>query len=423
MLYLIPDTNQLFVSYEKTKGFNVYNDFIFSNTLSRIIEIKNSQNCIDEITILIPEIVIYEMVQQKYEQYLDDYNNYQILLPRLGLKPSLSMQNRDDFFQESKNQALKVCKKLNLTVLPLCDEHYYLKMINRAIYKEPPFEGKNGKSDKGFKDAILFYSIINYAIHHKGDYYLLSNDTIFTSLDKSKQLKHEFSSLSECLLNIISDLSDLKANIITQRTDSHLDSISYQYEDYKNSASASLSKVPASLYQKRAIFNGDAPIIKILNNKLNQIYSSDINFYENFLCSHVNNDPELTYESSLRTIVTNNSGGLLSFALYDYKYLGGAHGGTAVSAYTFDINIGRQLTLTQLLNTDNSSLCDTINSCIKKEKNASKIGKYYEEEVEISDSNSIVYYIKERKVHIVFNEYELGPFSSGTIDLVLCEIP
>ena len=421
MIYVIPDTNQLYVSYKKPNRDNVYNDFLFSNTLDQLIDIRNSLNCIDEVTILMPEIVIDEMIQQKYEQYLEDYDIYQTLLPKFGLKPTLSRYNQDIFFQESKNQASKRCKDYDVKELPLC-EHYFKEIIDHAIYKKPPFEGKDGKSDKGFKDSLLFYSIIEYATQHKGEYYLLSNDTIFTGPETSKQLKHEFSSISGCLLNIISNLSDLKANITIQKSEIFLESLSFQHEDYKKSFSEPTSKKSIPLCQKRVKFDGDAPIIKILNNKLDSIYNSDIYYYENF-CSSYDNNSELIYESTLKTMITYNSGGLLSLVIYDYKYLGGAHDGTVISAYTFDINNGRQLSLTQLLKLDNHTLCERINSCIKKDKIDNEFGKYYEDIISISDSNSVVYYIRERKIHIVFNEYELGPFSSGNIDLILCDIP
>lgn len=48
-------------------------------------------------------------------------------------------------------------------------------------------------------------------------------------------------------------------------------------------------------------------------------------------------------------------------------------------------------------------------------------GKYYEEKADIKDIENIVFYILDGEIHIVFNEYELAPYVSGVIDLILCD--
>lgn len=39
-------------------------------------------------------------------------------------------------------------------------------IVNRAFSKLPPFEGKDKKSDKGFKDAFVWESVLEFALKH-----------------------------------------------------------------------------------------------------------------------------------------------------------------------------------------------------------------------------------------------------------------
>jgi len=48
-------------------------------------------------------------------------------------------------------------------------------------------------------------------------------------------------------------------------------------------------------------------------------------------------------------------------------------------------------------------------------------GTFFEDSVNFCDANNIVYYVHDGEVHLVFNEYELGPYASGVIDIVLCK--
>ena len=50
--------------------------------------------------------------------------------------------------------------------LPIAGVHRYKSIVNRALKKNPPFEGKDKKSDKGFKDALIWESILDFASQH-----------------------------------------------------------------------------------------------------------------------------------------------------------------------------------------------------------------------------------------------------------------
>lgn len=62
-----------------------------------------------------------------------------------------------------------------------------------------------------------------------------------------------------------------------------------------------------------------------------------------------------------------------------------------------------------------------VNQCIDNDIKSSEGGKYYEEKADIKEIENIVFYILDGEIHIVFNEYELAPYVSGVIDLILCD--
>ena len=61
-------------------------------------------------------------------------------------------------------------------------------LIQRAISKHPPFEGKEKESDKGFKDALIWESLLDYKRKNSKDIFVLySRDTKITDAFLAKE--------------------------------------------------------------------------------------------------------------------------------------------------------------------------------------------------------------------------------------------
>ena len=75
--------------------------------------------------------------------------------------------------------------------LQVASEVRYQSIVRRAFAKRPPFEGKDKKSDKGFKDALLWESILEFmAGHDSAKIIFYSKDNIF-----GNELESEFSDI------------------------------------------------------------------------------------------------------------------------------------------------------------------------------------------------------------------------------------
>lgn len=101
-------------------------------------------------------------------------------------KPKEEFDSVSSYRDEALKQAKEFLDTKSVNLIPVCDKMYWNYIINKVIRKEAPFEGMEGKADKGFKDTLIFFSMIDYAQKNKGSYYFVSKDRIF-----QKKLKME----------------------------------------------------------------------------------------------------------------------------------------------------------------------------------------------------------------------------------------
>lgn len=112
--------------------------------------------------------------------------------------------------------------------VPIASNNRFESIVNRAFSKLPPFEGKDKKSDKGFKDALLWESVLEFALKHRNSkiiYY--SKDNAFGEF----LLKEFAENISESSLFICKNESEVKAQL--EAWAKEIDKYSYQpIEDF-----------------------------------------------------------------------------------------------------------------------------------------------------------------------------------------------
>lgn len=119
----------------------------------------------DIIKIVFPELVIQEV----QKQYMDNYQNEKNKILRYmgknsfpDIKIRFEVEEEFDFKKYIGQQIDQTIEKDIFAErgmeLPLDAS----SLIERAINKRKPFCGENKKSDKGFKDAVLWESIVDY---------------------------------------------------------------------------------------------------------------------------------------------------------------------------------------------------------------------------------------------------------------------
>ena len=104
----------------------------------------------------------------------------------------------------------------------------FRSIIDRAFTKRPPFEGKDKKSDKGFKDALLWESILEFALNQpRSEIIYYSKDNAFGDF-----LIQEFSeSVDKSSLFICKNENEVKLRL--EAWAQEIDKYSYQpIEDF-----------------------------------------------------------------------------------------------------------------------------------------------------------------------------------------------
>lgn len=153
MISIVLDTNLLF------SNSTDFTKVQFIEKLQPIFEEMESNDLYEEVQILIPQLVIDELfIQQvaKYEEAFDKIKNNK--LPNSEIKHESNytkyLQNLyDNLIVELKGGFVK------FEIIPNPDNDVLESIIKRSIQKEAPFEGTDKKSDKGFKDVIIWESL------------------------------------------------------------------------------------------------------------------------------------------------------------------------------------------------------------------------------------------------------------------------
>jgi len=229
--YLIFDTNVLFQAYEKKADFT---SFSFNATYNNVIDMINQLDIYSQVIVGIPSVVWNEMKNQiieKHDELLSKYKD--TISKRQFPEYSIHENSKIDYpeYIEAKIRQYKeeLSSGINtITEIPIASNNRFESIVNRAFSKLPPFEGKDKKSDKGFKDALLWESVLEFALKHRNSkivYY--SKDNAF-----GKFLLNEFTeSVSDSSLFICKNESDVKTQL--EAWAKEIDRYSYQpIEDY-----------------------------------------------------------------------------------------------------------------------------------------------------------------------------------------------
>lgn len=132
-----------------------------------------------------------------------------------------------------------------------------------------------------------------------------------------------------------------------------------------------------------------------------------------------NGYPIMVYEIYSKYTVTYNTNNILSLYIDEYIYQGGAHGLTNRTSQNWDFRIRRQIKLSELFaNNPNyvSSILTKINKKIEEDiKNGNNI--YFENYCCLTAEkfNVYNYYLKDGKIIIYYQQYDIAPYSSGIL--------
>lgn len=167
--FLIFDTNILFQAYTQKADFT---DFSFSSTFSNTLDMVNQLDIYEQVSVVVPEVLWGEMKRQIVDEHAKKEGDYKQYIEKWKFPEYTIVENDHDDYEQYISQRIQNYKEsissgINTVVeLPLPSKDCFPHIVNRAFQKKPPFGGKDKNSDKGFKDVLLWESIMEFAASH-----------------------------------------------------------------------------------------------------------------------------------------------------------------------------------------------------------------------------------------------------------------
>nr|WP_192988492.1 PIN domain-containing protein [Carnobacterium mobile] len=227
-------------------------------------------------------------------EVVDTLNNYSFMYNLLDVHYDIQKINSIGTSKDIKHTIKKLFEDniIGLDTIKLDD------VYRRAITKVPPFNASKS-SDKGFKDTIIWLSILNYDYSNYSEVIFITDDNIFSQY--KDELQKEFSEKHNKSISIFKD--PLSENVVTPEKTSEKTKIS---ED--NRMTESYSESVLEDYHKINDFRND--LDQVLNDiiyfiSINYDYSQD---YELRFIIHkyINIEDLELFRIHLTTLVSNN---------------------------------------------------------------------------------------------------------------------
>lgn len=208
MVNIFFDTNILYTSGDKGYDFSA---FKLSSRFENIVDKIEVLNYSDEVRILLPQVVFEELKKQQVDEYENKYKELKTLVNQFKSLPNVTLELKDINYEEylSKQKDLFIDKlgnyQIKVETLGHPSNDRFNNLIHRAYTKKAPFEGVDKKSDKGFKDALLWESILEFAEKNNG------NEFILYSCDKKfEEVTVEFEELFDKKLLVAKNEKDIE---------------------------------------------------------------------------------------------------------------------------------------------------------------------------------------------------------------------
>ena len=165
---LVLDTNILFKNYNNALNFK---EFSFANDFNDIQRKIEELDLVDIVVVAVPEMCWEELCIQFIDEHKSKLQQAQKTLEKYSGLPELTfeivdnqdiVQNSRNLVSEYKDAILNDQSGAKTIELKLPDNDCFKQVVLRAIHKAFPFYVTTEHSDYGFKDVVIWESILKY---------------------------------------------------------------------------------------------------------------------------------------------------------------------------------------------------------------------------------------------------------------------
>ena len=429
MIYISLDTNFLNVSkYKNLEKFELNSNFY------EMYDLSKNKACIDKCEVLLPELVYRELLQHEMEAYRKVYDT--VRQYAMQLKDLFSFNFRytpEEYEIELRRRADQYLTEEKIETLPVCKDSQFTNILETSIKKLSPFEGVKGKADKGFKDAVIWFSLIDYAKEHPADYIFVTEDNIFQDYENKKWLYNFFEENTGQKITFYKCTEEVRQNIIEFSEESGLREVEIavqekEWEIYDNDR-VMINTVWTLPVVKAVDLDKEPRALKYINSCIR-------NYYEDVKDEWIDWKQELgkmidgekePYSDGIGFEILLNQASILCIRFSRYRYTGGWHGLPIWNIMTFDLSTGRQLELKDVMNLPEDRILELAARRLKEEqaicKNTNR-SPYIMEDFTLEyyhNSRELKWFVDPEGVHIYFDVYEAASYSEGFIDILLSD--
>lgn len=165
----------------------------FAEKLEELIGEIEVNDLYTYVKLIIPQVVIGELRRQQIDDCAEIVRNFRKtkFTSQIIEFPQDYEKICDSIFDGTLDDLHKGIVKVDIAPYPPNDA--LQKLIQRAISKNPPFEAKEKESDKGFKDALIWESLLEYKRRNPKDILVLySKDKRITDPFLAKEFREFF---------------------------------------------------------------------------------------------------------------------------------------------------------------------------------------------------------------------------------------
>ncbi|MCK5450005.1 DUF4935 domain-containing protein [Candidatus Pacearchaeota archaeon] len=191
--------NYSFLGINKHLHKNIISNFSFSASKNTLIQIA------------IPKIVLEELKYQQKNSFENEKRCLSENFKKFSQLPNSEIKLPDldyDSYLDEKTLAYMGVYKIKEIENP--PNEILNKLIEKVLKKEKPFYKSGFKVDSGFKDSIIWESILMFVSKNRYDkYFFPSGDSDF----EDEKLKKEFAQITGRELSIVKEVADLKGKL------------------------------------------------------------------------------------------------------------------------------------------------------------------------------------------------------------------
>jgi len=156
---IVLDTN-IAHNPETDCGFDEFHIFEYDNTVAFV----ERHDLTEKVEVFLPEAVLDEITEHRRKKFDKELSGLSSTREKFLNTSICDIPQIDENFDRikylKKIKERKLKQQLNIIPVPSNKASLFDEIFKMALKKEPPF--KQGKSDQGFKDAVILLSIIDF---------------------------------------------------------------------------------------------------------------------------------------------------------------------------------------------------------------------------------------------------------------------